>query len=134
LEGACDALSTPRPLGPLADIATTIGGELERQLSGGGSRSGVFDALMAELAREPGPTLMAFEDVHWADEATLDLLRFLGRRLSATRTLLIATYREDEVGPDHPLRIVMGDLASSAVSRLSLVPLTPEAVARLAIG
>jgi ATP/maltotriose-dependent transcriptional regulator MalT len=134
LEGACDALSTPRPLGPLADIATVVGGELERQMGTGGVRDDVFGALMSELARGPEITLMVFEDVHWADEATLDLLRFLGRRLPNTRTLLIATYRDDEVGPGHPLRIVMGDLASSAVARMALSPLSPDAVARLASG
>jgi predicted ATPase len=134
LEGACDALSTPRPLGPLADIATVVGGELERHLRTGGPRDEVFGALMSELARGPEVILLVFEDVHWADEATLDLLRFLGRRLPNTRTLLIATYRDDEVGPSHPLRIAMGDLATTAVARMTLSPLSPDAVATLASG
>ena len=134
LEGACDALSTPRALGPLADIAAAVGGELERQLVNGGRRDEIFGTFLAELSRGPNPTLVVFEDVHWADEATLDLLRFLGRRLSGTRSVLIATYRDDEVGPSHPLRVVMGDLASSAVARLTLVPLSPGAVAKLAGG
>src|SRR6266513_1701496 len=64
LEGACDALSTPRPLGPLADIATVVGGELERQLGSGGQRDEVFGALMSELGRGPEVILMVFEDVH----------------------------------------------------------------------
>ena len=53
---------------------------------------------------------MAIEDVHWADEATLDLLRYLGRRVNTSRGLVLATYRDDEVGPHHPLRHVLGDL------------------------
>ena len=74
-----------------------------------------------------------FEDVHWADEATLDLLRFLGRRIGNTRALLIATYRDDEVGSKHPLRILLGDLAtSSSVRRIALQPLSEKAVTQLA--
>ena len=52
-----------------------------------------------------------FEDVHWADEATLDLLGFLARRLTRCPTLLVLTYRDDELGPRHPLRLILGDLA-----------------------
>jgi DNA-binding CsgD family transcriptional regulator/tetratricopeptide (TPR) repeat protein len=72
------------------------------------------------------------EDVHWADEATIDLLGFLGRRLSRTPALLVATYRDEELGPDHPLRIVLGDLATQrATRRMRLPPLTREAVGAL---
>jgi DNA-binding CsgD family transcriptional regulator len=134
LEGACDPLSTPRPLGPLADIAAAVGGELERQLADGGRRDDVFRTFLTELAQSQRPTVVIFEDIHWADEATLDLLRFLGRRIAGTRALLIATYRDDEVGPSHPLRIAMGDLATSAVVRVSLPPLSAGAVARLVEG
>jgi hypothetical protein len=90
LEDACDALSTPRPLGPLADIATLVGGELERQLGSGAARDAVFGALMGELVRGPGVILMVFEDVHWADEATLDLLRCLALLPCIAR--LVATH------------------------------------------
>jgi DNA-binding CsgD family transcriptional regulator len=134
LEGACDPLSTPRPLGPLADIAASVGGELARQLVDGGRRDDVFRTFLAEISQGPRPTVVVFEDVHWADEATLDLLRFLGRRIGGAPSILIATYRDDEVGPSHPLRVAMGDLASSAVARLSLAPLSPGAVARLGEG
>ncbi len=48
--------------------------------------------------------------MHWADEATLDLLKFLGRRIQRTRSLLVVTYRDDEVGTRHPLRLVIGEL------------------------
>jgi DNA-binding CsgD family transcriptional regulator len=74
-----------------------------------------------------------FEDLHWADDASLDLLRFLGRRVEASRALVIATYRDDEVGPGHPLRVVIGDLAGAAgVHRLRVAPLSAEAVTTLA--
>jgi DNA-binding CsgD family transcriptional regulator/tetratricopeptide (TPR) repeat protein len=73
------------------------------------------------------------EDVHWADEATLDLLSFAGRRLGRTRALLLATYRDDELADDHPLRRVLGDLATQrAIRRMRLPPLSKEAVQALA--
>ena len=98
-------------------------------------RPGLFDALYADLAASTQPTLLVFEDVHWADETSLDLLRFLGRRVGTLRALVIATYRDDETGPEHPLRRRLGDLATqSAVSRMDLPPLSLEAVTTLADG
>ncbi|GGK22347.1 hypothetical protein GCM10008955_14820 [Deinococcus malanensis] len=77
--------------------------------------------------------VVVFEDVHWADEATLDLLRFLGRRMDNAHALLIASFRDEEVGPRHPLRVVIGDLATSpATRRLMLSRLSQEAVSYLA--
>jgi DNA-binding CsgD family transcriptional regulator/tetratricopeptide (TPR) repeat protein len=75
------------------------------------------------------------EDAHWADGATLDLLRFLGRRIGGLPLLLVMTYRDDEVGPQHPLAIAIGDLATcAALTRIALEPLSREAVAVLAAG
>jgi DNA-binding CsgD family transcriptional regulator len=129
--GACDPLSTPRPLGPLLDVAGRLG-NLEVSLQA--TRDHLFRALLTNLVTSD-TTLLVFEDVHWADEATLDLLRFLGRRMGGTKALLIATYRDDEVGSKHPLRILLGDLAtSSAVRRMSLSPLSEKAVTQLAQG
>ena len=136
LVGACDPMSTPRPLAPVLDIAATVGGTLERLLADSGQpRHRILRAILGELSGGLRPTLAVFEDAHWADEATLDLLRFVGRRCGATRLLLIVTYRDDEVGPTHPLRVVLGDLATAApVRRLSLPCLSEAAVRRLAEG
>lgn len=135
LVGACDALSTPRPLGPLIDIAATVGGALERALAGEKRRHRVFQSFLIELTSSARPTVVVFEDVHWADGATLDLLRFVGRRCAAARALVIATYRDDEVGPKHPLRVALGDLATTPeVRRLMLAPLSEAAVRLLAQG
>ena len=121
LWGACDNLFTPRPLGPLHDIAAQAKGQLEALLPGDTDRATIFSACLSELQ---SPTVMVFEDIHWADEATLDLLKFLGRRMQHTCSLLIATYRDDELGSHHPLRLLLGDLVrQSAVSRLGLAPL-----------
>jgi predicted ATPase len=75
------------------------------------------------------------EDAHWADEATLDLLRFLSRRMDAVRALLVVTYRDDEVGPRHPLRLLLGDLATTAsIRRLEVPPLSEAGIRTLALG
>jgi DNA-binding CsgD family transcriptional regulator/tetratricopeptide (TPR) repeat protein len=124
LWGACDGLFTPQPLAPLRDFADDLGLALELP------RREVFSATLEALSA--GPALVVVEDVHWADEATLDLLRFLGRRLERTAALLIATYRDDEVGLRHPLRVVLGDVPSER--RIALPPLSPEGVRKLARG
>jgi predicted ATPase len=77
--------------------------------------------------------VLVVEDLHWADDATLELLRFLGRRLARLRLLVVLTYRDEEVGPGHPLRVLLGDLATvPGVDRLALRALSPAAVAALA--
>jgi DNA-binding CsgD family transcriptional regulator len=135
LIGSCDPLSTPRPLGPVLDIATVIGGELDRLVAAATPRHLLLHAFLAELDQASTPTVVIIEDVHWADEASLDLLRFLGRRLGASHGLVIATYRDDEIGTAHPLRRVLGDLATApAVRRLALAPLTLDGVRVLVEG
>ena len=132
LWGACDALITPRPLGPFIDIAESTGGELEELVD---AHAGAFDVateLMRELKRR-SPTILVLEDVHWADDATLDVLRLLGRRVESLPAALLVSYRQTELGRFHPLRQVLGELGSGASSvRVRLAPLSAEAVARLA--
>lgn len=132
LVGACDALFTPRPLGPFADIAVETGGELEHLVERGAQPHEVAAALIGELARRT-PTVVAVEDLHWADEATLDVLRLLVRKLGSVRALVVGTFRDDELGAAHPLRIVLGELGThKIVRRLRLAPLSEPAVAQLA--
>jgi DNA-binding CsgD family transcriptional regulator/tetratricopeptide (TPR) repeat protein len=132
LWGACDSLFTPRPLGPFLDIAELTGGQLEELVGSSARPHQVAAALMAEL-RTHTPTLVVLEDVHWADEATLDVLRLLGRRVEAAPALVIASYRDDELDRAHPLRIVLGELATrDAVGRLGIEPLSAASVASLA--
>lgn len=131
LWGACDALFTPRPLGPLLDMAAQLGGDVQALLGTDANRASVFSAFLSQL-QGGRPTIAVFEDVHWADEATLDLLKYLGRRIQRSHSLLIVTYRDDAVGLRHPLRTLLGDLAtSSAVRHVALEPLSVEAVRRL---
>jgi DNA-binding CsgD family transcriptional regulator len=138
LLGACDPLNTPRPLGPLADVVPGLGPAAMREYERGHDSTtgvaGVFRVVMDAL--RAGPTkVLVFEDVHWADEATLDLMRLLGRRINDRRAMLVASYRDDEIGPTHRLRILLGDLAGVPwVRRYAVPPLSEAAVARLAAG
>lgn len=132
LWGSCEALFTPRDLGPFVDISQTVGGELEEFMRRGGVPHEVLSALAAEVAKA-SPTVIVLEDLHWADEATLDVLRLLGRRLDRFSALVVATYRDDELNDRHPLRIVLGELArAQGVQRVNLARLSPDAVCALA--
>ncbi|HEY7343764.1 MAG TPA: AAA family ATPase [Ktedonobacterales bacterium] len=130
LWGACEALFTPRPLGPLYDIAQQEPTPLLALLEGESNRSTLFTAVLDELTQ--APTILVIEDIHWADEATLDLLKYLARRIHRTAALLILTYRDDEISRDHPLRLVLGDFPTRDVTRVRLLPLSETAVATLA--
>ena len=132
LWGACDALFSPRPLGPLVDIVGTTPSGLMELVTNGARPHEVVGALVRELQAE-APTILVLEDVHWADEATLDVLRLLYRRLDTVPALVLASYRDDELDRGHPLRIVLGELATEqTVGRLKIEPLSWAAVAMLA--
>ena len=131
LWAGCEPLFTPRPLGPVVDLAGVVGGEVAACAAGGGRPFDVAVALLRELAA--GPSVLVLEDVHWADEATLDVVRLVGRRVGDVPVLLVLSYRDDGLERSHPLRIVLGDLpGSERVTRLALAGLSPRAVAELA--
>jgi DNA-binding NarL/FixJ family response regulator len=130
LWGACEALFAPRPLGPLFDIADHLPPMIRAALEGDAQRATLFAAVLEELRSKP--TVLVIEDLHWADEATLDFIKHLARRITQTKTLLLLTYRDEELGRHHPLRLVLGDLPTREVTRLRLPPLSEAAVATLA--
>jgi tetratricopeptide (TPR) repeat protein len=134
LIGRCDDLFAPRPFGPLADIARTYGGGLREALHRD-DREAALDAFLDLLTAPPGqrtsPVVIVIEDLQWADEATLDLVRYVARRLPQLRCLVVATYRDD-IGRDHPLQLTLGDLVQPAVTRIHLDPLSVDAVKTLA--
>ena len=132
LWGSCDDLFTPRPLGPLHDIARQVGGQLLELLRSPQERSLLLNAVLNQLQ---SPVIVVFEDIHWADEATLDLLKFLGRRMTRTQALLLITFRDDELDQRHPLYLLLGDLnRQSTTRRLRLAPLSVTAVEQLSSG
>jgi len=131
LHGACDGLFTPRALGPLFDVASEAGGTLLEACRAGRPREELFSALLDTLAQQP--TLLVLEDLHWADEATLDLVRHVGRRLTDRPVLVLATYRDDGLSARDPLRVVLGELSSQPTTRrIDLAPLSQTAVHDLA--
>src|SRR5262245_20138356 len=132
LWGACDALFTPRPLGPLHDIAAQMQGDLPTMMIAEANRTAIFSAVLKEFHQHL--SIAVFEDVHWADEATLDLLTFLGRRMLRIPSMLVLTYRDDEIGMRHPLRRVLGDLVTSAATRRIALPPLSEGAVRYLIG
>ncbi len=132
LLGRCDALFTPQPLAPLHDVALQANGALLQLMQTAGARLAIFSAVVRELQDGGRPTVLVFEDVHWADAATLDLLKYLGRRIRAAPTLVILTYRDDELDGGHALWSMLGNLPADAIRRVPVAPLTEAAVARLA--
>ena len=133
LQGLCEPLSTPRPLGPFLDLADAVGGELGELVSAGAKPHAIATALLRELADRGRASLVVLEDLQWADEATLDVLRLAARRLVEVSALMVVTYRNDELGPWHPLRALIGELgARQSLARISLAPLSLAAVAVLA--
>ncbi|UNK50154.1 LuxR C-terminal-related transcriptional regulator [Lysobacter sp. S4-A87] len=132
LWGGCEALFSPRPLGPLYDMASAMGSKLQALLGLEGHRTELFSCFLAELQQASDPTIVVLEDLHWADAATLDLVKFLARRIQRVRALLVLTYRDDELGDRHPLQLVLGDLPADAVVRVPLLPLSEAGVAELA--
>lgn len=127
--GACDPLFTPRPLGPLYDMALQGLHGLRPLLDSDANWLAVALAFREALANS-SPSIVVFEDVHWADEATLDLLKHLGRRIDATRALLVITYRDDEPGSKR-LHQTLGYLPPANTLRLPLSPLSENAVATI---
>jgi DNA-binding CsgD family transcriptional regulator/tetratricopeptide (TPR) repeat protein len=124
LWGGCDGLRTPRPLAPFVDIAAITGGAFAETVARAERPAGSFAALCDEVAAAQ-PTIVVIEDLHWADEATLDVVTMLGRRAEIVPALIVATYRDDELAVDHPLRSVLGELrAGSGVRRLTVAPLS----------
>jgi DNA-binding CsgD family transcriptional regulator len=125
--GACENLSTPEVLLPLRDIARASGESFDL----GADHIRSFE-LMLRLLSGNAPAVLIIEDVHWADTATLDLIRFLARRIARVRALILITYRDEEVGAHSTIRTVLGDSPPGSVERMTLEPLSLAAVTQLA--
>jgi DNA-binding CsgD family transcriptional regulator/tetratricopeptide (TPR) repeat protein len=119
--GACEPLSVPVPLAPLRELAAGLEGADALALT---------RSLLAVLRP---PAVAVLEDAHWADPATLDVLRLLARRVEDAGVVVLVTYRDDELAAHPALAMLVGDLATSpAATRMALAPLSPAAVRELA--
>jgi len=132
LTGVCDDLITPPAFGPWIDIARETGGALLDALNSGADPPTVLRAIVDETAHGPFTNMIIIEDVHWADDATLDSLRYLARRVAGLRAVVVITHRSDELSPDHPLVGFLGQLHGESFHRIELEPLTESAVSELA--
>ena len=131
-EGTCDALFTPRPLAPLYDIAWQIRHDLIDSSTDLHDRAGLFSRFFQELKKQDQISIIVFEDIHWADEATIDFIKFMGRRITHLQCMFILTYRDNEIHPLHPLSNIFGQLSPDSFTRIALNPLSQEAVIKLA--
>ena len=130
--GACDSLFTPRPLAPLYDLALQINEDWVDKIHSISSRAELFTKFVQVLTHKQRPVVVVFEDIHWADEATLDFIKFFARRISRTKCLFVLTSRDDEINQQHSLRNVLADLSPDTFTRIELPPLSKEAVQKLA--
>jgi DNA-binding CsgD family transcriptional regulator/tetratricopeptide (TPR) repeat protein len=120
----------------VADLADPVGAA-SRRWHGDDAQARLFadvrallDALTAET-----PVLLILEDLHWADSSTLDLVTFLAHVVPGSRVLVLATYRNDQAGPDQPVqRLTTGLLRARAASAIDLGPLTEGEVTALLDG
>lgn len=128
--GRCDGVSTPSPYGPIRDVVGSLGPQFREMLEADAPRHQVKARFFERLAAI-GPHLLVIEDVQWADEATIEVLTYVARRLAATPSLLVVTYRDDD--EPHPrVRLFLGQLSTMpAVHHVVLEPLTREGVASM---
>ncbi|HSJ91204.1 MAG TPA: AAA family ATPase [Ilumatobacter sp.] len=131
LWGACDPLTTPRPLGPFHDLAAELGDVVTSQLRTASQPHEIFTAVFEQLRERP--SVLVVDDLHWADQGTIDLLRFLLRRIRVTSSFVIGAFRDDEITTTHPLRSLLGDVARSPdAETATLRPLSVAAITELA--
>jgi DNA-binding CsgD family transcriptional regulator len=126
--GSCENLTTPEILLPLRDIARGAGKALDIGLD----HVRLFEWVLTLISHPTRTSMLIIEDLHWADTATLDLLRFLCRRIGSARALLLMTYRDEEMGPRSAIRQLLGEANPGSIERLSLPPLSLPAVNQLA--
>ncbi|HEX5153224.1 MAG TPA: AAA family ATPase [Parafilimonas sp.] len=128
----CDSLFTPRPLGVLYDLAQQIDPALASRINTTTQRTELFADFVKALTDYHKPVVLVIEDIHWADEASLDFIKYVARRITQTPCLFMLTYRDDEITLQHPLRNVLGELPPGTFTRIALPPLSRETVQTLA--
>lgn len=132
LVGRCDDLAIPRPFGALQDLADHLPEPLAQTIRSATDTNELHALLLQELRRGHAPSILVIEDVHWADEATLDAITVLGRRISELPVLLVLTYRDGELGPEHPLYTAIDALHRTTALHVVLAPLSFDSVAQMA--
>jgi len=132
LWGTCEPMLSPTPLGPLVDWLDRMPPALAAAVRGGRHAAEVLSGVLSMLRDPARPTILVVDDAQWADGATLDLLRYVGRRIESTGALLILSYRDDALRADHPLLGVLSGLPARSCTRMALSPLSRVGVAEMA--
>ena len=130
-QGTCDALFTPRPLAPLYDVLLQAGSELPENSQNITDRTFFFTRVFNELKNQKKTCLLVFEDIHWADDATFDFIKFFARRITQLPCLFILTYRDNEVHANEHLKGILGHLNRDSFTRIELPPLSKQAVDKM---
>lgn len=131
LRGACEDLGVAEPLGPLRDMFSDTTGGPSGTLSGPRE---MFDKVIRTCRDSGTLTILVIEDVHWADDATVDFIRFFARRIVDHPILLIVTSRAEQAGARKLIRRAFGDIPSEILRRIPLDPLSLSAVRQLCAG
>ncbi|MBZ9996438.1 ATP-binding protein [Mesorhizobium sp. BH1-1-4] len=133
LRSACEDLSIPDPLGPLYDLAREAQWAMPQAIDvRQGQKLPVFSDALEVFETRTQPTLLVIEDLHWADDATLDFVRFLGRRIANTHILLLLTARTDRSEGQMRVRRALGEIPAGSVARIDVPLLSERAVLSLA--
>ncbi len=135
--GACDALTTPRPLGPLEDMLLQMGNcatPIIQLVRSGAPIHQLFGLFAEAIVQQRTPVALIFEDLHWADSSTIDLIKFLGRRVDYLPLLLLASYRDDEPKSNQALRTALADMRPKQIERIVLRPLELSSIKQLSFG
>lgn len=127
-QGTCDALFTPRPLAPLFDILVQTGSTLPENTPDIADRTLFFSRVFNEFKSRMETCLVIFEDIHWADDATFDFIKFFARRVTQLPCLFVLTYRDTEVHTNEHLKSILGHLNRDSFTRFELPPLSKQAV------
>jgi len=130
---ACEDLSIPDPLGPLYDLAREAQWAMPQAVAARrGERLPLFSDALDVFEARTGTTLLVIEDLHWADDATLDFVRFLGRRIANTHILLLLTARTDRSEGQMRVRRALGEIPAGNIARIDVPLLSEAAVLSLA--
>lgn len=125
LSASCEDFSSPEPLTLVRELCP------DQDIGAGTSRFVTFSTALDWLCSEP--TLLAIEDIHWADDASMDFLRFVGRRLAEQPVMLVLTSRDDDNESRARLSRVLGDISPDHRTRIDLPRLSANGVRQLAL-
>lgn len=126
---SCPALRTPWPLAPLGELLAQLGDHVAGDLG-----SAADAAARIGRGAKHGPTVIVIDDLHWADDSTLDALTIATRATVDSPVLFVLTYRTTELTDAHPIWPVLVGLRAAGATTLDVGPLSFAGMIELAGG